>query len=95
MKRIGVFPGSFDPFTKGHEDIVNRFLPLFDEVIIAIGVNDSKKYMHSLDSRITHIQSLFAGEEKVSVDCYSKLTVDFCKEKGAQYCELVFWLQRT
>jgi pantetheine-phosphate adenylyltransferase len=85
MKRIGVFPGSFDPFTKGHEDIVKRFLPLLDEVIIAIGVNESKKYMHTLDSRITHIQSLFENEEKVAVDCYSKLTVDFCKEKGAQY----------
>jgi len=85
MKRIGVFPGSFDPFTKGHEDIVKRFLPLLDEIIIAIGVNESKKYMHTLDSRITHIESLFIDEEKVSIECYSKLTVEFCKEKEAQY----------
>lgn len=85
MKKIAVFPGSFDPFTKGHEDIVNRFLPLFDEVIIAIGVNQQKKYMFSLDSRKKHIQSLFENVDAVRVDTFDQLTVDYCKENQAQY----------
>lgn len=85
MKRIGVFPGSFDPFTKGHEDVVKRFIPLFDEVIIAIGVNTTKRYFFTQDSRIKHIQTLFQDEPKVVVESYSGLTVDFCKEKKAQY----------
>jgi pantetheine-phosphate adenylyltransferase len=85
MKRIGVFPGSFDPFTKGHEDIVKRFIPLFDEVIVAIGVNASKKYMFTLESRIAHVQSLFQDNPSVKVESFQKLTVDFCKEKEAQY----------
>ena len=85
MKRIAVFPGSFDPFTKGHEDIVRRFLNLFDEVIIAVGVNSNKKYFFTLESRIEHIQSLFTDVENISVEAFSKLTVDFCKEKEAQF----------
>ena len=85
MKRIGVFPGSFDPFTKGHEDIVRRFVPLFDQVIIAIGVNTKKQYMFSLESRFEHINSLFADETKVVVEQYHTLTVEYCKERKAQY----------
>lgn len=85
MKRIGVFPGSFDPFTKGHEDIVLRFLEVFDEVIIAIGVNTTKKYFYSLESRLSHIESLFKDHDKVRVEAFNSLTVDFCKEKEAQY----------
>ena len=81
MKQIGVFPGSFDPFTKGHEDIVRRFIPLFDEVIVAVGVNTSKNYMFTQESRTEHIKALFAGEEKVTVESFKGLTVDFCKEK--------------
>ena len=85
MKRIGVFPGSFDPFTKGHEDIVRRFVPLFDEVIVAVGVNTSKQYMFTQESRTEHINALFADEGKVRVESFTGLTVDFCKEKSAQY----------
>ena len=85
MDKIGVFPGSFDPFTKGHENIVNRFLPLFDKVIIGIGGNTSKKYMYSLDSRIDHIKSIYKDEPKIVIECYDGLTVDFCKSKKAQY----------
>ncbi|MEX1001666.1 MAG: pantetheine-phosphate adenylyltransferase [Crocinitomicaceae bacterium] len=85
MKRIGVFPGSFDPFTKGHEDILRRFIPLFDEVIIAIGVNTSKQYMFSLESRMAQINSLFKGDDKVKIEPFHKLTVEFCKDKKAQY----------
>lgn len=85
MKRIGVFPGSFDPFTKGHEDIVRRFIPLFDEVIIAVGVNTTKKYMFTQESRINHIKQLFTNEPSVTVVSFEGLTVDLCKEKEAQY----------
>jgi pantetheine-phosphate adenylyltransferase len=85
MKRIGVFPGSFDPFTKGHVDIVQRAVPLFDEIIVAIGVNSNKKSMFSLESRIAHIEAIFETEPKVSVEAYQGLTTIFCEEKKARY----------
>lgn len=85
MKRIGVFPGSFDPFTKGHEDIVRRFLPLFDEIIVAMGVNSSKNYMFTKESRRKHIESLFENDPKIRVEEFYTLTVTFCLEKKAQY----------
>lgn len=85
MEKIGVFPGSFDPFTKGHEDIVRRFIPQFDRIIIAIGVNTKKQYMYTTESRIKHIASIFSGEEKVTVESFEGLTVDFCKKKKARY----------
>lgn len=85
MKRIGVFPGSFDPFTIGHEDVIRRFVPLFDEIIIAIGVNSNKKYMYQTESRIKHIEAIFSNEPNVNVEAYEGLTVDFCKEKKAGY----------
>jgi pantetheine-phosphate adenylyltransferase len=85
MKRIAVFPGSFDPFTLGHEDIVKRALPLFDKVIVAIGVNTSKKYHFSLELRMEWIGKVFAGKEKVSVQKYEGLTVDFCRANDSRY----------
>lgn len=85
MERIGIFPGSFDPFTKGHEDIVRRFLPQFDKVIIALGVNSKKKYMYDTNSRIAHIRSLFIDDPRVSVEAYEGLTIDFCHRKKAGY----------
>jgi pantetheine-phosphate adenylyltransferase len=85
MKKIGIFPGSFDPFTKGHQNIVDRFLPLFDQIIIGIGGNSSKKYMYTEESRMNHIKTIFKDESKISVETYSGLTVNFCKEKKAQY----------
>lgn len=85
MKKIGVFPGSFDPFTKGHENIVNRFLPLFDEIVIGVGENSSKNYMYSIDSRIEHIKSIFKDEPKIRVELYKVLTIEFCKEVKAQF----------
>jgi pantetheine-phosphate adenylyltransferase len=84
-RRIAVFPGSFDPFTIGHESIVKRALPLFDKIIIAIGKNTNKDDYFSLDKRIEWINTVFADENKVEVVAYSGLTVDFCKETGAQY----------
>jgi pantetheine-phosphate adenylyltransferase len=85
MKKTAVFPGSFDPFTRGHEDIVRRALPLFDEVIIAIGVNSKKQYMYQTESRIKHVKSLFPEEKKVRIVSYEGLTVDFCKANQAGY----------
>lgn len=85
MQRIAVFPGSFDPFTKGHESIVNRFLPLFDELIIALGVNSTKTPFFTLESRMLHIQSLFSDQPKVKIETFEGLTIDFCRQKKAQY----------
>ena len=84
MKKIGLFPGSFDPFTKGHEAVVRKALHLFDEIIIAIGVNNSKIYQFELQKRIHHITSLFPNEA-VKIVTYNKLTVDLCKDLGANF----------
>ena len=85
MKKIGLFPGSFDPFTKGHEVVVRKSLSLFDEVIIGIGINSSKTYLFDLNKRITHINSLFKGDTNVRVSEFKHLTVNFCKELGATH----------
>jgi len=85
MSKIALFPGSFDPFTKGHEDIVLKSLQIFDKVIIGIGVNSSKKNYFDLEKRISHIKSLCINNEKVEILTYSKLTTDFCKEVGADF----------
>lgn len=85
MKKIAVFPGSFDPFTKGHESIIHKALNLFDEVIIGIGYNTSKTYLFELDKRKAHIEAIFKGHKNVMVEHFSGLTVNFCKEKNAQF----------
>ncbi len=82
MKKA-VFSGSFDPITKGHEDIILRALPLFDEIIVAIGVNIMKKNAFSLEQRLQWIKDTFADYPKVKVAHYEGLTVDFCKENDA------------
>jgi pantetheine-phosphate adenylyltransferase len=84
MKK-GLFPGSFDPFTKGHEAVVLKSLDLFDEVVIGIGINSKKQYLFDIEKRITHISSLFAAHPKVKIQTYQMLTVDYCKEIDAQY----------
>lgn len=83
--RTAVFPGSFDPFTVGHEAIVRRALKIFDEIIIAVGDNTEKKSFFPLAVRKEIISRTFAGEPKVKVDHYSGLTVDFCHSKGATF----------
>jgi len=83
--KVAVFPGSFDPFTKGHENIISRALPLFDRVYIAIGFNSEKKSLFPLEKRLKMIRSLYQQESKVIVDSYEGLTVDYCKKVGAQY----------
>jgi len=85
MKRIAVFPGSFDPFTKGHESVIENALDLFDEIIIAFGVNISKTYAFDTDKRIAHVKKLYAGNPKISVVSYNGLTVDFCRSEEAKY----------
>ena len=85
MKRIAIFPGSFDPITKGHESILRRALPLFDEIIIAIGKNSDKKNYFPLEQREKWIKEVFADEPKVKVETYSGLTIDFCKKVNAHY----------
>jgi|TARA_B110000967_G_scaffold111340_1_gene113936 pantetheine-phosphate adenylyltransferase len=84
MKKA-IFPGSFDPLTLGHVDIIKRGVTLFDEVIIAIGENSSKDYMFSLEERIKFIESTFRDNPKVSVMSYSGLTIEFCKEIGVDF----------
>ena len=83
--KIAVFPGSFDPVTIGHVDIVKRALPLFDKLIIAIGSNSEKKYLFAEKKRDAWLKKIFGSEKKVSVKSYSGLTVDFCKQNSAQY----------
>ena len=83
--RKAIFPGSFDPITLGHYDIIKRSLPLFDEIVVAIGINAEKKYMFSLEDRQRFIQEAFADEPKISVVTYEGLTIDFCKKIKAQF----------
>ncbi|NBW28596.1 MAG: pantetheine-phosphate adenylyltransferase [Flavobacteriaceae bacterium] len=84
MKKA-VFPGSFDPLTLGHEDIINRAIPLFDEIVIAIGINSEKKYMFSLEDRKRFIEETFINEAKISVITYEGLTIDLCSKIKANY----------
>lgn len=84
MKRC-LFPGSFDPFTKGHEAIVHQALSLFDEVVIGVGINSKKQGLFSTEKKIAHIQSLFLDQPQVKVASFQKLTVEFCKDIQATH----------
>lgn len=85
MERIAVFPGSFDPITLGHYDIVERAVPLFDQIIVAIGQNAQKNYMFSLEQRRKWLEDSFKPFPNVRVDIYEGLTVDYCKKMGANF----------
>jgi pantetheine-phosphate adenylyltransferase, bacterial len=85
MKKIAVFPGSFDPFTLGHESITRRALSLFDEIIIAVGENTLKKSHYSLKTRKNMISKVFNDEPRIKVDQYKGLTVDYCRKNRAGY----------
>lgn len=85
IKRIAIFPGTFDPFTIGHESIVKRGLELVDEIIIAIGINDSKKTYFSLDKRIEMLESFYKNEPRVVIGSYNYLTVDYAKKCNAKF----------
>ena len=85
QNRIAVFPGTFDPVTKGHADIVNRTAGLFDKIIIAVGVNTQKKTLFSLEERISWLERTFEHLPHIEIASYKGLTVDFCKSKNANY----------
>jgi pantetheine-phosphate adenylyltransferase len=84
-KKIAVFPGSFDPITLGHIDLVKRAVNIFDEIIIAIGVNSSKKNLYSLEKRSEWLEKVFEEYDSVSVGNFKGLTVKYCKEQNANY----------
>ena len=84
MKKA-VFPGSFDPITIGHEDIIRRGLDLFDEIIVAVGVNADKRYQFSLEERLAFIGATFKDDPKIKVTTYQGLTVDYCKQINADF----------
>ncbi len=85
MSKIAIFPGSFDPITNGHVDIVKRALPLFEKLIIAIGINTQKKSLFTLKQRMEWIAEVFKDEPKVIVDTYEGLTVHYCIKQKANY----------
>jgi len=85
MIKKAVFPGSFAPFTKGHESLVLRALPLFDEIVIAVGTNSEKNEYFSLEKRCKWIEQVFVNEPKVRVQRYEGLTIDFCEKVKANY----------
>lgn len=85
MKNIAVFPGSFDPITLGHVSVIKRAIPLFDQVIIAIGDNADKKHMFSAEQREKWIREVFKNEPKIVIDIYNGLTVEYCRKKDAHF----------
>jgi pantetheine-phosphate adenylyltransferase len=85
MKKIAIFPGSFDPFTIGHESLVIRALQLFDKVIIAVGHNTQKYGFFSIEARMEMIKKIFECNEKIEVDSYEGLTVDYCRKKNIYF----------
>ena len=85
MSRICLFPGTFDPLTLGHVDIINRALPLFDKIIVGIGTNVAKAPMFSAEQRVTWIKEIYKNESRVEGAFYEGLTVNFCKKIGAQF----------
>ena len=85
MERVAIFPGSFDPITIGHVDIIQRALPLFDKIIISVGSNSEKKYFFNLEKRIQWIKKVFIKNPKIEVKSYNKLTVQFAKDSNARF----------
>ncbi len=85
MQRICLFPGTFDPPTLGHVDIINRALPLFDRIIVAVGVNSSKQPMFSPEQRLLWVQEIFQNEPRVQGAVYEGLTIDYCRQAGARF----------
>ncbi len=85
MERICLFPGTFDPVTLGHTDIINRALPLFDKIIVGIGLNSAKEPMFSADQRLQWIEEIYKNEPKVKGGVYEGLTVDYCRKIGARF----------
>jgi pantetheine-phosphate adenylyltransferase len=85
MSKIAVFPGSFSPFSIGHQSVVEKALPLFDKIIISIGVNSKKNQYFSIQERMQWIESVYANNNKIEIKKYEGLTIDFCKKEGANF----------
>ncbi|MFZ4521905.1 MAG: pantetheine-phosphate adenylyltransferase [Bacteroidales bacterium] len=85
MHRVAVFPGSFDPITRGHESVINRALPLFDKLIVAIGENGEKKSFFPLEQRVKWLEQIFGDEPKIKIATYSGLTAEFCRQEKAAF----------
>lgn len=85
MKKYAIFPGSFSPFTNGHKSIVDRMRPLFDKIVIAIGINSLKEDLYPIEKKIEWIQNIYLNQPKVTVVSYKGLTVDLCEEQKAKY----------
>jgi pantetheine-phosphate adenylyltransferase len=85
MERVAVFPGSFDPITRGHESVIRRAIPLFDHIIIAVGENPEKRSYFTLEQRLGWVKKIFGGDSRIGIEVYHGLTVDFCRKAGAQY----------
>ena len=85
MKKTALFPGSFDPFTDGHEALVKRALLLFDNIVIAVGMNSDKQYMFTVEERVSMIEKQFDGNERIKVVSYSDMTVECCRREGAGF----------
>lgn len=82
---IAVFPGSFDPVTVGHQALVKRAIPLFDKIVVAVGINEKKKYLFSLEQRLSWLEQVFKEDSKVHITSYTGLTAQFCNKIGAKY----------
>jgi pantetheine-phosphate adenylyltransferase len=85
MQKIAIFPGSFDPITRGHENIILRSIPLFDKIIVSLGQNSEKKHYFTLEQRKAFVETVFRDHPTVVVDQYSGLTVEYCKKVGALF----------
>ena len=85
MTKIAVFPGSFSPFSIGHQSVIEKALPLFDKIIISIGINPEKDQYFSIQERVQWIESVYGDNEKIEIKRYEGLTVDFCKKEGASF----------
>ena len=85
MEKVAVFPGSFDPFTVGHENIVLRALSLFDQIIVAIGVHSTKQPLLKIETRVKMVNKVFQSCDKVSADSFTGLTVDYCRKVNATH----------
>ena len=83
--KTAIFPGSFDPFTIGHASIVERGLPLFDQIVIGVGINESKRSLYSIGERVEAIRALYADEPRIRVVSYDDLTIDLARREGAQF----------
>ena len=83
--KTAIFPGTFDPFTVGHASIVERGLPLFDRIVIGVGVNDNKRTLYTNEERVRNIQEIYANEPRIKVVVYDDLTVDLAKREGAEF----------